>query len=53
VGDTIRVVFRNTCDFPTSVHPHGVLYDKASEGAPYNDGTSDVALADERVARAA
>jgi manganese oxidase len=23
-----------------SVHPHGVLYDKANEGAPYNDGTT-------------
>lgn len=34
VGDTIRVVFRNTCPFPTSVHPHGVFYDKDSEGAP-------------------
>jgi FtsP/CotA-like multicopper oxidase with cupredoxin domain len=40
VGDTIRVVYRNTCPFPTSMHPHGVFYDKASEGAPYQDGTS-------------
>jgi hephaestin len=39
VGDTIKVVFRNTCAFPTSMHPHGVFYDKDSEGAPYNDGT--------------
>jgi hypothetical protein len=39
VGDTIKVVFRNTCPFPASVHPHGVLYDKSSEGAPYDDGT--------------
>ena len=39
VGDTIKVVFRNTCPFPASVHPHGVFYDKDSEGAPYNDGT--------------
>ena len=39
VGDTIKVVFRNTCPFPTSIHPHGVFYDKSSEGAPYNDGT--------------
>jgi manganese oxidase len=40
VGDTIKVVFRNSCPFPTSVHPHGVFYAKDSEGAPYNDGTS-------------
>jgi FtsP/CotA-like multicopper oxidase with cupredoxin domain len=40
VGDTIRVVYRNTCPFPTSMHPHGVFYDKGSEGAPYDDGTT-------------
>jgi len=39
VGDTIRVVFRNNGNRPYSVHPHGVFYEKASEGAPYNDGT--------------
>jgi manganese oxidase len=32
-------VFRNTCRFPASVHPHGTFYAKDSEGAPYNDGT--------------
>ena len=40
VGDTIRVVFRNNAKFPATVHPHGVFYDKRSEGAPYNDGTT-------------
>ena len=40
VGDTIRVVFLNNGDRPYSIHPHGVLYDKSSEGVPYNDGTS-------------
>ena len=40
VGDTIRVVFRNNGDRPYSVHPHGVFYEKSSEGVPYNDGTS-------------
>ena len=40
VGDTIKVVFRNNLRrSPSSVHPHGVFYDKDSEGAPYNDGT--------------
>ncbi|MBI1828022.1 MAG: multicopper oxidase domain-containing protein [Thaumarchaeota archaeon] len=38
VGDTIKVVFKNNARFPFSIHPHGVLYDKASEGALYNDG---------------
>ncbi|MEC5193179.1 FtsP/CotA-like multicopper oxidase with cupredoxin domain [Arthrobacter sp. MP_M7] len=39
VGDTIKVVFKNNLDRPASVHVHGVFYDKASEGAPYEDGT--------------
>lgn len=39
VGDTIRIVFRNNARFPFSVHPHGVFYDKRSEGAQYEDGT--------------
>ena len=41
VGDIIKVVFKNNCNIPTSIHPHGVFYDKASEGAPYNDGIPD------------
>lgn len=49
VGDTIRVVFRNNADRPYSVHPHGVLYDKSSEGVPYNDGTSGGDKADDAV----
>lgn len=49
VGDVIKVVFRNTCSFPTSVHPHGVFYTKSSEGAPYNDGTSGADKADDGV----
>jgi hephaestin len=40
VGDTIRVIFRNNGNKPYSIHPHGVFYNKDSEGAPYNDGTS-------------
>ena len=38
VGDTIRVVFKNNTTHPCSMHPHGVFYEKASEGAGYNDG---------------
>jgi FtsP/CotA-like multicopper oxidase with cupredoxin domain len=47
VGDTLKVVFRNTCRFPTSMHPHGVKYDKSSEGAAYDDGTGKVPLSAE------
>ncbi|HUL49103.1 MAG TPA: multicopper oxidase domain-containing protein [Gemmatimonadales bacterium] len=45
VGDTIRVVFRNNVRFPVSMHPHGVFYDKDSEGAPYagKTGAADTA----------
>lgn len=50
VGDTIRVVFRNLASRPYTMHPHGVLYDKASEGAPTNDGTSGALKADDSVA---
>ena len=49
VGDTIRVVFRNNVSFPASVHPHGVFYDKSSEGAPYADSTSGNDKADDGV----
>ncbi len=40
VGDTIKVIFKNNATRPYSMHPHGVFYDKDSEGAPYDDGTS-------------
>jgi len=49
VGDTIKVVFKNNCSFPNSVHPHGVLYAKDSEGAPYNDGTAGADKTDDAV----
>lgn len=50
VGDTVTVTFRNNCKFPTSIHAHGVFYDKDSEGAPYADGTDRDAKADDEVA---
>ena len=49
VGDTIRVVFHNACSFPTTMHPHGVFYSKADEGALYSDGTAGAAKADDAV----
>jgi FtsP/CotA-like multicopper oxidase with cupredoxin domain len=39
VGDTIKVVFKNKSPTESfSMHPHGVFYLKAHEGAPYDDG---------------
>ncbi|MEP7326087.1 MAG: multicopper oxidase domain-containing protein [Gemmatimonadota bacterium] len=49
VGDTIRVVFQNHAKRPYSMHPHGVFYQKDSEGAPYADGTSGNQKADDGV----
>ncbi len=49
VGDTVTVVFRNNASFPASVHVHGLRYDKASEGAPYDDRTSGRDKADDAV----
>jgi FtsP/CotA-like multicopper oxidase with cupredoxin domain len=37
VGDTIKVVFKNNTTRPLTIHPHGVFYQKDSEGSPYND----------------
>lgn len=49
VGDTIRVVFKNNTRYAASIHPHGVLYEKSAEGAPYADGTSGRDKADDMV----
>jgi hypothetical protein len=40
VGDTLKIVFRNHGTHPYSMHPRGVLYDKASKGSSYADGVS-------------
>jgi manganese oxidase len=50
VGDTIRVVFKNNATHPASMHSHGVFYNKDSEGASYDDGTSGNDKADDDVA---
>lgn len=49
VGDTIRVVFKNNATHPYSMHPHGVFYNKDSEGAGYADGTSGADKEDDAV----
>jgi FtsP/CotA-like multicopper oxidase with cupredoxin domain len=50
VGDTIKVIFKNNATHPYSMHPHGVLYLKDSEGSDYNDGTTGADIADGCVA---
>jgi FtsP/CotA-like multicopper oxidase with cupredoxin domain len=49
VGDTIQVVFHNSGTRHYSIHAHGVLYDKASEGAETNDGTAGADKLDDMV----
>jgi hypothetical protein len=49
VGDTIRVVFKNNATHSYSMHPHGVFYNKDSEGSSYDDGTSGNDKADDNV----
>ncbi len=44
VGDTIKVVFKNNASRPYSVHPHGVLYAKDSEGSGYNDDSGGASM---------
>nr|XP_025749784.1 hephaestin-like protein 1 [Callorhinus ursinus] len=40
VGDVIVIRLKNFASRPYSLHPHGVFYNKDSEGALYPDGTS-------------
>lgn len=49
VGDTIVVVFRNHASFPASLHPHGVFYNKDSEGAPSSDRSGEAERVDDAV----
>src|SRR4051794_28209631 len=43
------VAFPNPSPFPARGHPPGAFYEKASEGAPYNDGTGGADKADDRI----
>lgn len=40
VGDLIQILFKNNTKVFCSMHPHGLLYAKESEGASYNDAAS-------------
>ncbi|XP_072901602.1 coagulation factor V isoform X2 [Hemitrygon akajei] len=37
VNDVIKVMFKNLASRPYSIHAHGVIYDKSSEGMRYED----------------
>jgi len=50
VGDTIVVHYKNNARFNNTMHPHGVLYTKANEGAPYADSTASALKQDDSVA---
>ena len=49
VGDRLEVTLKNNSHVSYSLHPHGVFYDKAGEGAHYPDGTTGADLADDSV----
>jgi manganese oxidase len=40
VGDVVKVVFKNNTKMILSMHPHGLAYDKDSEGAFYSQAPS-------------
>jgi len=40
VGDTVYITFKNNGSNAYSMHPHGFIYEKNSEGTSYQDGTS-------------
>ncbi|XP_056665697.1 hephaestin [Monodelphis domestica] len=49
VGDVILVHLKNFARRPYTIHPHGVFYEKDSEGSLYPDGTSGRLKADDAV----
>ncbi|XP_065137982.1 hephaestin-like protein 1a isoform X2 [Paramisgurnus dabryanus] len=49
VGDVMEVHLKNFASRPYSLHPHGVFYEKDSEGALYPDGTSGHNKSDDAV----
>uniref|UniRef100_A0A671X749 Hephaestin n=1 Tax=Sparus aurata TaxID=8175 RepID=A0A671X749_SPAAU len=49
VDDVLVVHLKNMASRNYSMHPHGVFYEKNSEGALYPDGTSKVLKKDDRV----
>jgi FtsP/CotA-like multicopper oxidase with cupredoxin domain len=41
VGDTIQIFFKNNGTKSYSMHPHGVFYEKSSEGSYYSEGANE------------
>jgi hephaestin len=50
VGDSIEITLKNNTLIPVSLHPHGVFYTKASEGARYPSTASPADQAGDSVA---
>ncbi len=50
VGDSIEVTLKNNTLMPVSLHPHGVFYAKASEGARYRSSATAADEAGDSVA---
>ena len=50
VGDSIEITLKNKTLIPVSLHPHGVLYTKANEGARYPGTASPADQAGDAVA---
>jgi len=50
VGDSLRVVFRNSTHLTLTMHPHGLEYTKHAEGALYRHGIAGTLKADDQVA---
>ncbi|XP_053436033.1 hephaestin isoform X5 [Nycticebus coucang] len=49
VGDVILIHLKNFATRPYTIHPHGVFYEKDSEGSLYPDGSSGKLKADDSV----
>nr|BAE43391.1 unnamed protein product [Mus musculus] len=49
VGDVILIHLKNFASRPYTIHPHGVFYEKDSEGSLYPDGSSGYLKADDSV----
>uniref|UniRef100_A0A8D2JPG2 Ceruloplasmin n=1 Tax=Sciurus vulgaris TaxID=55149 RepID=A0A8D2JPG2_SCIVU len=49
VGDVILIHLKNFAARPYTIHPHGVFYEKDSEGSLYPDGSSGLLKADDSV----
>ncbi|XP_004644873.2 hephaestin isoform X2 [Octodon degus] len=49
VGDVILIHLKNFASRPYTIHPHGVFYEKDSEGSLYPDGSSGPLKADDSV----